>query len=218
MNKIIQFSFLLAFCSSCAFHNGMMTGNAVLSNNNFKVTGVTTSSAQTTKVLGIGGLNKEALVYEAKIGLYKGINLKQGEALANISVDWKNAFYILFSKTTLTLSADIIQFMDEPVDKEELVLPLNSDKENKKTNANTTSEIDIEQYKIPAELLGKSSYGFEIGEIVEFKNNFKTTRGRVTNFYKRGMLEVKFFDENMVSHTKKIAFDKLHKTENNTAK
>jgi len=96
--------------SSCASHWGMMTGNASLSSNNFKITKIASGSAATTKIFGIGGLAKNAIVFEAKKDLIKNNPLKDGQALANVTVDIKTSviFFVIIEKATVT--ADIVEF------------------------------------------------------------------------------------------------------------
>ncbi len=70
-------------------------------------------SASTMKVLGLGGLSKQALVAEARENLLKtNPPLAEGEILANITVDFKLSFIIIVSKTTVTVTADVIRFTE----------------------------------------------------------------------------------------------------------
>jgi hypothetical protein len=100
--------------SSCAFHSGMMTGNASISNNNFRVVNFAEGHSQTTHILGIGGLKNPAIVLAAKRDLLENYPLKTGQALANITVDFKRTFFFLGMTTSATVSADIIDF--NPID------------------------------------------------------------------------------------------------------
>lgn len=104
--------FIILCLSSCAFHSGLMTGNATLSGSNFELIDIVTGEASTVRVLGIGGTSTKALVLEAKKDLYSSNRLKKGQAFANVSVDFHNAFYLLVNVTTVTVSADIVQFGD----------------------------------------------------------------------------------------------------------
>lgn len=96
--------------SSCATHWGMMTGNASLSSNNFKIVKIATGNATTTKIFGIGGLGKDALVLSAKKDMLLKSPLKDGQVLANVTVDIKSSmvFFVMTQKATVT--ADIIEF------------------------------------------------------------------------------------------------------------
>jgi hypothetical protein len=96
--------------SSCAMHWGMMTGNASLSANNFKIVKMVTGTSKTTKFLGIGGLGKEGLVLEAKKDMLMNNPLKDGQALSNVTVDIKTSYLILVVTEKATVTADIVEF------------------------------------------------------------------------------------------------------------
>jgi len=109
--KLIIAVTIIAFATtSCATHLGMMSGSAALSSNNFKMIRIASGHAQTTKILGFGGLAKDALVFEAKKDLLQNNPLKDGQALANVTVDFKNTiiFFVITEKATVT--ADIVEF------------------------------------------------------------------------------------------------------------
>jgi hypothetical protein len=96
--------------SSCAIHSGIMSGSASLSANNFKMVKTATGTASTTKVFGIGGLGKDALVLCAKNDMMKNNPLNDGQALANVTVDFKNSIVFFVIREKVTVSADIIEF------------------------------------------------------------------------------------------------------------
>jgi len=113
MRKIKLFGVLTIFTfilSSCAFHSGMMTGNAALTTNNYKLVKIASGTASTTKIFGIGGLAKDALVLSAKKDMMQNNPLKDGQALANVTVDFKYSSFVIVMKEKVTVSADIIEF------------------------------------------------------------------------------------------------------------
>ena len=116
MKKSIYYLLIIMFTSSCAFHQGMMTGSASISNENFSIIDFATGTATTTKVFGIGGLNSDALVLEAKRNLYANHPLKKGQALANLTVDFKREFYFIVVTTKVTITAEIVDFNIVPTD------------------------------------------------------------------------------------------------------
>lgn len=73
-------------------------------------------TAKTTHVFGIGGLKTQALVYEAKKDLYRSYPLSEGQAFANISVDFKRSYIFFVSKTIATLTADVVEFNEGSYD------------------------------------------------------------------------------------------------------
>lgn len=97
--------------TSCALHSGYMNNSAALNQANFDyVERGLTGSASTTKVIGIGGLGKSAIVDEAKRDMLKNNSLKANQALANVTVNWKRSFLILVEKNKCTVTADVIEF------------------------------------------------------------------------------------------------------------
>jgi len=97
--------------SSCAVHNGYMNNSASLSQANFSYTQTSISgTASTLKVLGIGGLGKSAIVEEAKKDMLKKHPLQSNQALANITVNWKNGFYFIVQTNKCTVTADVVEF------------------------------------------------------------------------------------------------------------
>lgn len=99
--------------SSCAFHSGNMTGNASLNARNFEIKTIVMGTAKTSHVFGIGGLKKQALVYEAKKDLYRSYPLSEGEAFANISVDFKRSYFFIVNTTVATITADVVEFKED---------------------------------------------------------------------------------------------------------
>ena len=111
ITKLYAIAFVYAILfSSCAFHVGNMTGSTILSTNNFKYIKFVKGEAKTIKLFGIGGLEKEALIAEAKNDLIQKYPLKDGQALANITIDFKTTLKILIIETKVTITADIVEF------------------------------------------------------------------------------------------------------------
>ena len=108
--KTIIFILSVIFLSSCAFHAGNTSSNAAVMNGDFSIMDIASGEASTVLVFGIGGLSKDALVLEAKKDMYRNFPLQEGQIYANITVDYKRGFYIFVVETTVTVSADIIQF------------------------------------------------------------------------------------------------------------
>lgn len=92
--------------SSCAFHSGMMTSNLPGSSET-EIIGTAKGEAKMTHVLFFGGLERNAIVAEAKRNLYHNYRLKKGEFFGNVSVDFKFVPLLLFNITTVTVTADV---------------------------------------------------------------------------------------------------------------
>lgn len=112
--KIFIFSTLvlvLVAFSNCAMHTGYMQSSAVLNSNNFSyLKRDVQGTASCTYVLGIGGLNKNALVNEAKQNLLKNFDLQANQALVDITVNWKKTYYLFVTKNECTISASVVEF------------------------------------------------------------------------------------------------------------
>jgi len=111
-----KFTFFIAIvivaftASSCATHWGTMNGSASLSSNNFKIVKMASGTASTTKIFGFGGLAKDALVLEAKKDMMQNYPLREGQALANVTIDFKNSFMFFVNTNKVTVTADIVEF------------------------------------------------------------------------------------------------------------
>src|ERR1041384_5624225 len=89
---VLMFAF-----SSCAVHSGYMQSSANLAGNNFSyVKKDVEGTAKTFYIFGIGGLNKMALVNEAKKDLLKNYQLQDGQALVDLTVNWKQTFFLVY--------------------------------------------------------------------------------------------------------------------------
>lgn len=104
MLKSLSFLLLATLATSCAYHVGnVSTGSHI----DCPMRYIATGTAQTHKVLGIGGINKEALIVEAKQELYQKFPYQKDVKLSNFSVDYQFTFWLLYSRTKVTVSADV---------------------------------------------------------------------------------------------------------------
>ena len=114
MKHLIKFSFIavfIALLSGCAVHSGIMNNSAALGEANFSYRQQSISGSSEAKyIFGIGGLDKQALVDEAKKDMLKNYELQPNQALANVTVNWKNTFILVVIKTQCTVTADIVEF------------------------------------------------------------------------------------------------------------
>ncbi len=101
------------FTSSCvAFHTGSMSNSTALSSANFSYVKTNLKGeASATYVLGIGGF-RETLVNSAKQNMLQNNNLRDNQALANLTVNFKTTYYwggfLIVDKCTVT--ADLVEF------------------------------------------------------------------------------------------------------------
>lgn len=98
------------FFSGCAIHSGIMSDSASLSSKNFTMVKYVQGQSKTTKIFGLGGLAKNALVAEAKKDLLQNNPLREGQTLANVTVDFKTSIVFFVITTKVTVTADIAEF------------------------------------------------------------------------------------------------------------
>ena len=109
--KLSLMAILIALLSGCAVHSGIMNNSAALNEANFSYRQQSISGSSEAKyIFGIGGLDKQALVDEAKKDMLKNYELQPNQALANVTVNWKNTFILVVIKTQCTVTADIVEF------------------------------------------------------------------------------------------------------------
>jgi hypothetical protein len=106
MKKLIPFFAMAMMASSCASHLGNISTGTL--NGNVVYNDVAVGVAQTAHVMGIGGLSQDALVFEAKRDLMTNKPLTQGEQFTNFTVDFKHTYWLLYAKTKVTLTADVV--------------------------------------------------------------------------------------------------------------
>lgn len=129
--KILVILIAIAFSSCSTFYIGTTTGDASLSSNNFKMMRLATGTASIHTFMGIGGMKKEALVHEAKKDMLLNSPLKERQALANVTVDFKTSFFLVFRTQKVTVSADIVEFIDRTPEKSSNKIPDNKPVEKK---------------------------------------------------------------------------------------
>jgi len=107
-NQILIAFLAIILLGSCATHRGTISVTSFEKGANPKYVDLAVGTAKTTKVLFIGGLKPDALVFEAKRNLQLCHPLNKGEVYANMSVDLKRSFFILFSTAKLTITSDVV--------------------------------------------------------------------------------------------------------------
>lgn len=100
-------------CSSILSGYNSFGTTTVLSQPNFDyVKKNLTGTSSAAYILGIGGMNRTALINEAKQSLLSNYPLKSNQALSNVTVDFKNSNFVglIYVKVLCTINADIIEF------------------------------------------------------------------------------------------------------------
>lgn len=107
LKTIIQFFCVGLVSVSCAFHSGNIS--SAPQGADFQYVSIAVGEAKSHKIFAIGGINRDALVQEAKSEMMRNRPLKAGEAYANVSVDTKRSYYLIYWQTKVSVSADIIK-------------------------------------------------------------------------------------------------------------
>ena len=109
LSLLLILSILLTSCGATL--GGNFTGSAALSQKNFSYVRSVKGVSQATYILGIGGLFREALAKEAKEAMLSKTPLKDNQALANVTVDYKNSGFLgVYATVKCVISADVVEF------------------------------------------------------------------------------------------------------------
>jgi hypothetical protein len=104
MTKTILSFLLLGLLTSCAIHTGnISTGPVIDCPYRHTVTG----TARVIQPLGLGGVDRDALIKEAKQDLYSKHPYNKDIKLSNFAADYKYSNFLLISATKVTVSADL---------------------------------------------------------------------------------------------------------------
>lgn len=105
MQKYFSFVMISLALSSCtAFHSGNISTGSYI---DCPYSHVIKGKAYTTKIFGIGGLRNNTLISNAKIAMYEDNPIYKGLKVSNFAVDFKTSYIFFYSKTEVTVSADV---------------------------------------------------------------------------------------------------------------
>jgi hypothetical protein len=174
---------------SCAFHSGnVSTGADIDCPRKYIVYG----SASTFKFLGLGGLDSDGLIKDAKVNLYQSIPQTRGLKLTNFAVDFKTTFLILFITTKATVSADLYDCNG------------------------SFEEQSIHSQKSKSDTIDISKNGFKIGDTVIYVSDndlFDIQKpAKILFFLKNNKVVIQLNDLSLNPKTKKVFFDQIFKT------
>lgn len=99
--------------TSCAIQSSQIAPNVIVQSPNSRIAGLGKGASSAVYVFGIGGFDKDGLMYLAKKDLYNNCNLRPNQFIANITIDNKySLFFPIFYKHSVILSADIVEYPD----------------------------------------------------------------------------------------------------------
>jgi hypothetical protein len=110
----VSFAFL-GLVSCVSFNTGSLETQRFDHNKNFKIIGSISGSSKARYFLGIGGGQSKGSYITAKENMYRNYILKENQNITNIVTERTTTYFILpglFSSTTVSISADVIEFFD----------------------------------------------------------------------------------------------------------
>ncbi len=110
----VSFAFL-GLVSCVSFNTGSLETQRFDHNKNFKIIGSISGSSTANYFLGIGGGQSKGSYITAKENMYRNYILKENQNITNIVTERTTTYFILaglFSSTTVSISADVIEFYD----------------------------------------------------------------------------------------------------------
>lgn len=147
---------------------------------------------QTTTFFGIGGVNKDALVLEAKRKLIASRPLTTNEEYANFTLDFKRTLFLSFSRTKVTMSADVVRYISD--------------------NANDSiKDVYSDAYK--AKLLGQKTVSgiFNIGDSILYNlENNHLYYGQILAFEKNNKVRILYKTKNENYRSRKLSIDEIY--------
>ena len=118
MKKLILLLISILLLSSCAVHSGLTFNtnnsvtNVVLQGNNYKIIQKVQGTASGFSVFGIGGAF-QPIVNNARSEMLRNANLiGRSRAIINETVEVNNKFFVIVGVKTVTVSAYVIEFID----------------------------------------------------------------------------------------------------------
>ncbi len=119
MKKIFLYFIFVCLFTSCGLHQGLTNNTnihsteVVLSQRNFRVVSNVKGESNALYVLGIGGFSTNAMIAEAKAQmLSKADMIGKSRAIINETVEVKNSFYLIAWTRKVTVTAQVIEFMN----------------------------------------------------------------------------------------------------------
>jgi hypothetical protein len=188
MKNLLLYLLILTILSACSSHKGSLSATTIGKNAVFEDVAVGVS--QSSSFLNIGGLKKEALIFEAKTNLYRNRPLKANEEYANFTVDFQNIFIILYRRTKVTVTADVLLYKSD-----------------------TITELFSENYRNKTFYKSKQEKfdDFRIGDSVLTKNRI---HGKILSFEPNSKIRFSYVNHKNEYQTKKIHSDRLFSKEN----
>jgi hypothetical protein len=175
--KNIFLAIVITCFTSCAFHTGNVSTG---SNIDCPLMYIATGTASSTRVLGLGGIDKDELIVDAKKDLYRKYPYSKGVKLSNFSVDFKNTYVFIVHTTKVTVSADVYN----------CTVSLDTIDEN--------SSIKINGFKIGDEVL-----------FVSFLFEYVPIKAKIINHLVGNMVNIGDNNDKLAKNGMKVSYDNI---------
>lgn len=109
MKPIFYFALVLLL-NSCAFHSGSL--NSTVPPVPVVHKDLAIGVSKTTKFIGMGGIMRDAIVFEARQNMILNRPLTGNESYNNISTDVKSLYFLCIMRTKVTMIADVVEPKD----------------------------------------------------------------------------------------------------------
>ncbi len=107
---------LMTSCASSAYlttNRNVSQTNVELSQKNYRVIGTVEGSSKVGRVLGIGGLSREAIKANAYADMVKNAKLTGSQAIINTTIDMKQrGVFPFYWKTVVTSHGQVVEFTE----------------------------------------------------------------------------------------------------------
>jgi hypothetical protein len=96
------------FSACITVRKGNVSSSSIPLDTNYRIVGMAQGASKNFTILGFGGGNKDALILDAKRNMYWNYALAPDERFANYTLDFKSSFFLVFKRTEVIVSADIM--------------------------------------------------------------------------------------------------------------
>lgn len=163
----------ILFTGCFSLHSGAYVSSVSLTQPNYKYIKPVSGTVQATYVIGLGGLNKNKLMSEAKEKMYANAKLQINQDIANVVLSEKvTSLFLPVLTKEITLTGDIIEWTNENT-----LIPREKGFSSL-YNQGLTNEAKIkkiESYKNCKDKYFskyKSEFEVELGAVVDFESSF----------------------------------------------
>lgn len=107
---------VVMMCVGCGVMSNMATNtnltqtNVELSAANYRVIGTVSGTATNHYIFGIGGLSKSALANNSYANMVENANLRDNQAIINVSTAERVKAYVVYTKREMVTSGVVIEF------------------------------------------------------------------------------------------------------------